>query len=55
MPCTEAGSASDQLCGLKLRLLCFGLGHLGDISRVLKEQRFGKQSRELYKGVLPQA
>lgn len=36
MLCTGAGSVSDQLCDLKLRVLCFGPRHLADISRVLK-------------------
>lgn len=36
MLCTGAGSVSDQLCGLKLRVLCSGPRHLADILRVLK-------------------
>lgn len=39
MPWTEAGSVSDQLRGLKLRVLCSDPRHLGGISRVLKEAK----------------
>lgn len=55
MPYMGEGNVSDQFCGLKLRVLSSGPGHLGCISRLLKEAEIQQAEQEMSKKVVPQA